>query len=460
MMSLELAADALHGTVHGPDAVFTGVSIDTRSLKQNELFVAIQGPNHDGHHYLAEAIAAGASGALLSRQIATALPYVLVSDTRRALGELASFWRQQFDIPLVAITGSNGKTTVKEMLASILWRRGRGCVTQGNLNNDIGMPLTLLKLRQEDRYAVIEMGMNHAGEIDYLTRLARPTAALITNAGEAHLAGLGTIEDVARAKGEIFAGLVNGATAVINADDPFCGLWKQLAAPHRVLTFGLSERADVYAQYTLDRSGSAVHMQTPQGVVELHLPLLGRHNVMNALAASAGALAASAPLEDIAPALAKLKAIPGRLEVKPGISGACVIDDTYNANPASLAAGLHVLKDFTGERLLVLGDMGELGAQAPALHRRIGELARALGIQRVFGLGELARQAVAAFDPDGRRGARHFESFEALVDALHEAMHAELTVLVKGSRMMRMERIVDAIVRTDAREGLAPGRTH
>jgi UDP-N-acetylmuramoyl-tripeptide--D-alanyl-D-alanine ligase len=446
MMSLALAAEAIKGTLRGRDAVFTGVSTDTRTLKKNDLFVAIQGPHHDGHHYLAEAINAGAAGALLGREISTALPYVLAADSRRALGDLAAFWRKQFEIPLIAVTGSNGKTTVKEMLASILWRRGRGCVTQGNLNNDIGMPLTLLKLRKEDVYAVIEMGMNHKGEIHYLTLLARPNVAVITNASEAHLAGLGSVEDVARAKGEIFAGLTSGGTAVINADDPHCALWRQLAKPHRVLTFGLERGADVSATYTLARGGSNVHIDTPEGAVDVRLPLLGRHNVLNALAASTAALAAGTPLKDIAPALAKLKAVAGRLEVKEGVSGACVIDDTYNANPASLAAGLQVLKDFGGERVLVLGDMGELGAQAPALHERVGELAGTLGIQRLYGVGELARNAVNKFG----RGGRHFETPAALIDALHECMHSDMTVLVKGSRAMKMERIVTGIVRNDS----------
>lgn len=443
MISLALAAEALKGTLHGRDAVFTGVSIDTRTLKTNDLFVAIQGARQDGHHYLAEAINAGASGALLSRPINTLAPYVLVPDTRRALGELAAFWRNHFEVPIVAITGSNGKTTVKEMLASILWRRGPGCVTQGNLNNDIGMPLTLLKLRKDDKYAVLEMGMNHPGEILYLTCLARPTVTLITNAGEAHLAGVGSVEDVARAKGEIFAGLVKDGVAVINADDQFSGLWKQLARLHQTLTFGIDQRADVRGRYTLERGGSVVHIDTPQGTIDMRLPLLGRHSVMNALAATGAALAAGAPIEDIAPALEKLKAVAGRLEVKEGVSGACVIDDTYNANPASLAAGLQVLKDFAGERVLVLGDMGELGEQAPALHQRVGELARTLGIQRLYGFGELSRHSVEKFG----RGGRHFENADSLIEALHECMHAEMTVLVKGSRMMRMERIVGGIVR-------------
>ena len=448
-MSLALSADVLKGTLHGRDAQFVGASTDTRKLRKGELFVAIEGERFDGHHFLAEAINAGAAGALLARDMQTQLPHVVVPDTRYALGELAAFWRSQFSIPLIGITGSNGKTTVKEMIASIMWRRGHGCVTQGNFNNDIGMPLTLLRLRERDKYAVIEMGMNHKGEINYLTRLARPTVALINNAAEAHLAGLGTVEDVARAKGEIYAGLAIDGVAVINAEDAFCDLWKTLAKPHRTLTFGIERSADFVARYSLNRGGSAVHIETPQGNIDVRLPLLGRHNVLNALGATAASLAAGATIQDIVPALEKLKAIAGRLEVKEGVSGACVIDDTYNANPASLAAGLQVLKDFSGERVLVLGDMGELGPQAPALHERVGELARTLGIQRLYGFGELARHAGTKFG----RGSRHFEVPEALIDALHECMHAEMTVLIKGSRSMRMERIVAGVLRTNSEKG-------
>jgi UDP-N-acetylmuramoyl-tripeptide--D-alanyl-D-alanine ligase len=452
MMSLAIAAEALKGELRGKDAVFTGVSTDTRGIKPGDLFVAIQGERHDGHHFLAEALAAGAAGALLSRPINTELPYVLTGDTRLALGGLAAFWRDQFDIPLIAITGSNGKTTAKEMIASIMWCRGSGCVTQGNLNNDIGMPMTLLRLRKEHRYAVIEMGMNHKGEIDYLTRIARPSVALITNAGEAHLAGLGTVADVAKAKGEIYLGLKDDGVAVINSEDEFWDLWIKLAAPRRVLTFGLNERADIRGRYTLERGGSsAVHIETPQGDIDMRLPLLGRHNVMNALGAAGAALSAGATLQDVAAGLEKLKAIAGRLEVKEGVSGACVIDDTYNANPASLTAGLQVLKDFSGDRLLVLGDMGELGEMAPMLHARVGELARKLGIQRLYGIGDLAKHAVTAFG----RGGRHFDVPEALIDALHECMHSEMTMLVKGSRMMRMERIVNGVLRS----GVAKGTT-
>jgi UDP-N-acetylmuramoyl-tripeptide--D-alanyl-D-alanine ligase len=443
-MSLAILADVLKCPHHGPDAVFTGVCHDTRSLQPGDLYVAIKGERFDGHNFLAEAISAGAVGALLARDMETPLPYVRVPNTRLALGNLGAFWRNQFQIPVIAITGSNGKTTVKEMIGAILGETGPGCVTRGNLNNDIGVPLTLTRMRASDRYAVIEMGMNHFGEIEYLSRLTRPTVALVTNAGEAHLAGVGSVEGVARAKGEIFAGLRTAGTAVLNADDQFFPLWKTLVGKHRCLTFGLDGKADVSAQYRLTDSGSLIHLKTTtHGDIDMRVPLLGRHNVMNTLAGAGAAIAAGASLEQVKTGLEKLRTVSGRLEVKPGISGARIIDDTYNANPASVAAGLQVLREFRGERVLVLGDMGELGSSAADIHYRVGELANRLGIQRLFAIGELSRVTVGAFG----KGARHFDSPEALVEALQDCLHADMTVLVKGSRMMRMERIVAGITK-------------
>ena len=443
MMSLGLVANALHVPLTGADARLSGVGTDTRSLAAGDLFVALVGPNFDGHHFLPEAIAKGAAGAVLSRALHTPLPYVHVPDTRLALGELASFWRRQFAIPVVAVTGSNGKTTVKEMLGTILAQTGTGCVTRGNLNNDIGLPLTLLRLRAGDRYAVIEMGMNHAGEIDYLSRLTAPTVAVITNAAEAHLEGLGSLAQIARAKGEIFVGLPGDGIAVLNADDPHCELWRALAAPRRCLSFGLDNRADVTAVYELGDTGSTIQLRTSHGDSEMRLPLLGKHNVMNALAATAASLAAGATVADVKTGLERLKVISGRLELKQGISGARVIDDTYNANPGSLTAGLQVLKEAQGERVLVLGDMAELGPTAPDIHRRVGELAHSLGVNRLYGIGQLSALAVKSFGKTGK----HFDTPEALIDALIDCMHADMTLLVKGSRVMHMERVVAGIVR-------------
>jgi UDP-N-acetylmuramoyl-tripeptide--D-alanyl-D-alanine ligase len=449
MMPLSLVSAVLKAPLVGPDATFTGVSTDTRTLAQNDLFVALVGEKFDGHAFLPEAIARGAAGALLSRDLQTPLPYVRVDDTRLALGRLGSFWRHQFNIPVVAVTGSNGKTTVKEMIGSILGMRGPTCVTRGNLNNDIGLPLTLMRLRASDRYAVIEMGMNHLGEIDYLTRLTHPTVALITNAAEAHLAGVGGLDGVARAKGEIFAGLDDDGIAILNADDKYFDYWKSLVGRRRLLSFGLQNKADFTADYELDSAGSTIHMKTPQGDARMRIALIGKHNVLNALAAAAASLSAGATAADVIHGLEKLKAISGRLDLKQGISGARVIDDTYNANPGSVTAALQVLCEAKGERMFVLGDMGELGAEAPGIHRRIGEIAKRLGIDRLYAVGELSRLAVEAFG----EGGQHFATQAELVDAVIDRMHGGMTLLVKGSRMMQMDNVVAAIVRRDVNGG-------
>jgi UDP-N-acetylmuramoyl-tripeptide--D-alanyl-D-alanine ligase len=454
-MSLSLLADTLNGSLTGEDAVFTGVGTDTRRLSRGELFVALQGPRFDGHNFLAEAIAVGAGGALLSRSISTAIPYVRVEDTRSALGRFAAFWRGQHDISLIAVTGSNGKTTVKEMIGAILASSGAGCITRGNLNNDIGVPLTLLRMRARDRFAVIEMGMNHVGEIKYLSEVARPTIALITNAGEAHLEGLGSIEAVARAKGEIFAGLPPHGIAVLNADDAYYGMWETMSLGRRRMSFGLHHHADVGAEFYPDGDGYRIVLKTPEGNIEVRFSLLGEHNVLNALAASAAALAAGASLADIRSGLEQAKAVAGRMELKQGISGARVIDDTYNANPSSLTAALNVLKEYPGEKVLVLGDMAELGADTETFHLRAGERAHQIGIQRIFSLGHMSAMAVAGFG----KGARHFSTDRALIDALIDCMHSEMTILVKGSRVMRMERVVDGIVRRSGESDQA-GRTY
>ena len=441
MMRLSEAAQALKATLHGNDAEFTSVNTDTRTLEPGALFVALKGPNFDAHAFLANAARLGAVGALVAHRDAAVLPCIEVADTRLALGQLAAHWRSRFSIPVVAITGSNGKTTVKTMLAAILAQTGAGLVTRGNFNNDIGVPLTLLRLRRDDRYAVIEMGMNHAGEIDYLTRLAQPTVALINNAAAAHLEGLGSVENVARAKGEIFAGLAADGIALINADDDYADLWRTLAGARQVLSFGLQRPADIGARFELHSDASRIQLTTPKGDLDMRVPLLGKHNVANAVAAASAALAVGATLDDIKNGLEKLRGISGRLEVKRGFAQARILDDTYNANPGSLAAGLEVLRQAQGERVLVLGDMGELGAAAADIHRRVGAMARKAGVQRLYALGELTKQTVASFGA----GAQHFPDHEALIGALRAVLRADMTVLVKGSRMMKMERVIAGI---------------
>lgn len=445
MMLLSQAAQALHATMSGADVRFMAVSTDTRTIQQGDLFIALKGENFDGAKFVAQAAQAGAVAAVVNADSViegAPCPLIRVPDTRIALGKLAAHWRSQFDIPLVAITGSNGKTTVKEMLSAIL-RTATGSeetvlATQGNFNNDIGMPLTLLKLRAHHRYAVIEMGMNHFGEIDYLTHLARPNVAVVNNATGAHLQGLGSIEGVARAKGEIFAGLASDGTAVINADDTHAALWRKLADKHRVFDFALGNAAAVKGKWVVQGFGGAIQARTPAGEMKLVLQVPGEHNARNALAAATAALALHVPLTTIVKGLEAFGGVAGRLQRKQALHGAVVIDDTYNANPASMHAALEVLAQASGKRIFVLGDMGELGDDAVQFHHEIGVAARELGIERMFALGAMSAGAVSEFGA----GAQHFADIEALQTALEKEMDAQTTVLVKGSRFMKMERVV------------------
>lgn len=445
MMLLSQAAQALHATMSGADVRFMAVSTDTRTIQQGDLFIALKGENFDGAKFVAQAAQAGAVAAVVNADSVidgSPCPLIRVPDTRIALGKLAAHWRSQFDIPLVAITGSNGKTTVKEMLSAIL-RTATGSdetvlATQGNFNNDIGMPLTLLKLRAHHRYAVIEMGMNHFGEIDYLTHLARPNVAVVNNATGAHLQGLGSIEGVARAKGEIFAGLASDGTAVINADDTHAALWRKLADKHRVFDFALGNAAAVKGKWVVQGFGGAIQARTPAGEMKLVLQVPGEHNARNALAAATAALALHVPLTTIVKGLEAFGGVAGRLQRKQALHGAVVIDDTYNANPASMHAALEVLAQASGKRIFVLGDMGELGDDAVQFHHEIGVAARELGIERMFALGAMSAGAVSEFGA----GAQHFADIEALQTALEKEMDAQTTVLVKGSRFMKMERVV------------------
>lgn len=444
MMRLSELVLATHGQLVGNDVEFCCVGTDSRAIKQGQLFVALKGENFDGHAYANQSLAQGAAAVLVAKA-SNASPAVVVQDTRLALGELAAYWRAKFDMPVVAITGSNGKTTVKEMLTAILkvaaGDDARVLATQGNLNNDIGLPLTMLNLREQHHYAVLEMGMNHRGELSYLTRLAKPNIALVNNAGTAHIGELGSVEAIAKAKGEIFEGLANDGIAIINADDVFADLWKKLASKHQQMTFGLETKADVTAKYVLHGSSSEVELMTPVGNVAFSLPAPGLHNVRNALSAASAALALNVALDDIAKGLSSFAGVKGRLQTKQGIAGAKLIDDTYNANPMSMKAAIDVLKASVGQRIFVMGDMGELGADAQTMHAEIGAYAKEAGIQKLFALGSLTKNAVSAFGLD----AAHFETVESLADALKQNMGTDVTVLVKGSRYMKMERVVDAI---------------
>ena len=451
MMLLSQAAQVLNGRIIGVDVHFAAVSSDSRKLVQGDLFVALRGENFDGYEFVAKATQGGAVASLVNADSYKAHPSIVdsqssalvVADTRLALGQLAAHWRRQFDIPLVAITGSNGKTTVKEMLAGIL-REASGnpdavLATKGNLNNDIGMPLTLLQLNSTHRYAVIEMGMNHLGEIDYLTRIAAPDVALINNASGAHLEGLGSVDAVAQAKGEIFAGLKTHGTAVINADDVHAPLWRELAGVNQLLEFGLNLQADVCGTWHQDGYGLQMEVTAPQGIFAVNLQVPGIHNARNALAATAAASALNIPLEKIVAGLEKFGGVAGRLQRKAAPHGASLIDDTYNANPASMRAAISVLAQARGKRVLVLGDMGELGDDAAVFHAEIGSEARRAGIDKLYALGELSHFAVKEFG----NGAQHFDRVEDLQDVLEKELDGNTTVLVKGSRFMKMERVVD-----------------
>jgi UDP-N-acetylmuramoyl-tripeptide--D-alanyl-D-alanine ligase len=450
MMRMSQAARALNAELIGADEMFTAVSKDTRDIVDGSLYVAIKGERFDGHEFVEQASAAGASGVLVSELQPVQLPQICVKDTRLALGELAAYWRQQFKGKLVGVTGSNGKTTVKEMTRSILEQAvGAEHVlsTAGNLNNDIGMPMTLLSLRQQHSFAVIEMGANHPGEIDYLTHIANPHVAVITNAGPAHLEGFGSIEKVASSKAEIYSGIVDGGTAVINADDTYAGYWqsvcKQLGDDKHIITFSvLDESADIYADITQTNGKTAIQIKTPLGNAAVQLAVPGRHNVMNALAAAAVTVALGVSLDDITSGLNAFGGVSGRLATCFTSGGARIINDTYNANPQSLYAAMEVLAAGEGDTWLVLGDMAELGDDKEALHRNAGEQARALGIKHLFATGDLARHAVESFGED----AQFFQDRQQLIEQLEQGISGDSVVLVKGSRSMGMEQIVNALV--------------
>jgi len=456
MMSLAEAALAIGArSVAGDgDVRFDGVSTDSRTLAAGELFVAIRGERFDGHEFLAAAQRRGAAAALVDARHAGAapLPLAVVEDTRRALGRLGAHWRGRFSPALVAIAGSNGKTTTKEMLASIL-RRHAGAdgalATRGNLNTDIGVPLTLLGLRTPHRYCAVELGMNHPGEIARLASIARPTVALVTNAQREHMEFMGSVEAAAAENASVFEALPAGGVAVINADDPHAPLFRRAKGARRAVEFGIDAHADVSGGYTLKPLCSEIRVRTPAGEAGASLAIPGLHNVRNALAAAACAHAAGIPPAAIGAGLADFRPYAGRTQVRRLAYGATLIDDSYNANPDSVRAAIDVLAACEAPAVLVLGDMGEVGAYGPEFHREIGAYARARGVAALLALGEASREAVAAFGA----GARHFSAPEELAAA---AARAGRTVLVKGSRFMRMERVVAALT-GEADGAAAPG---
>jgi len=449
MMDLREAAQGAGGEARGANARFAAVSSDTRTIAEGALFVALRGERFDGHEYIAAARARGAVAAMVDRRAPSAggdspLPLLVVDDTRLGLGRLATYWRRKFKLPLIVVTGSNGKTTVKEMIASILAEHagaGRSYATPGNLNNDIGLPLTLLGLRAEHSCAVVELGMNHAGETAYLAGIAQPTVALVNNAQREHQEFMQSVADVAQEHGAVFAALPEDGVAVINADDTYAEYWRGVCAPRRVLDFGIDRPAAVGGRFQLRDFGSEIELHAPEGEAPVSLQAAGVHNVRNALAAAAAATAAGVGLGAIARGLAAFEPVPGRLQKQTGKRGAIVLDDTYNANPDSVIAAIAVLARTAGAKFLVLGDMGEVGAHGAAFHAEIGRHARAAGIDRLYLLGESCTHAAAAFG----EGARHYGDIDALLAELEPCLAQGVTVLIKGSRFMRMERVVQAL---------------
>ncbi|MBK0394364.1 UDP-N-acetylmuramoyl-tripeptide--D-alanyl-D-alanine ligase [Ramlibacter sp. CrO1] len=452
MCTLQQVAAWTGGRLVGDGAVeIARVHSDTRTLRPGDLFVALKGERFDANDFIADAVKGGAAAALAhAGRIPAGFHGVEVDDSKLALGRLAAAWRAQFTLPLVAVTGSNGKTTVTQMVASILraWQPQNHLATQGNFNNDIGLPLTLLRLRRDHKVAVLELGMNHPGEIAYLSGIARPNVALVNNAQREHQEFMATVEAVARENGSVFDALPATGTAVFPAGDDYTALWTQLASGRATLTFG-----DAGSGADLVLAGSEWHQgqwtfraTTPAGPLQARLHIAGRHNVRNALAAAACALAAGVPLDAIARGLEAFEPVKGRSRAFAIIRGdrtLTLVDDTYNANPDSVRAAIDVLAELPGPRLLVLGDMGEVGDQGPQFHAEVGQYARERGIDRLFTLGELARGM----------GGQHFESIEALDAAVLAQLATSESVLVKGSRFMRMERVVEAIQQEQRKDG-------
>ncbi|MGZ8236896.1 MAG: UDP-N-acetylmuramoyl-tripeptide--D-alanyl-D-alanine ligase [Methylobacter sp.] len=463
MMLSEIAA-CVHGKLVGEDVAISSVSIDTRAIKPGQLYVAIKGHNFDGNEFVAEAAQAGAVGAIVHQGIATTakdggsvaisrelmrptIPHIVVDDTRLALAELAGVWRKKATVSVVGITGSNGKTTVKEMVAAILSVNGKTLFTQGNLNNEIGVPLTLLRLNEQHRYAVIEMGANHSGEIEYSSQYAQADVAIITNVGAAHIEGFGSVDGVAKAKGEIIQTLKQDGVAVLNRDDVYFDYWKSTAGTRKVISFGMDGRADVTAHSIkaeiVDHAfATTFELVAPEGALAVQLKLAGRHNVVNALAAASACLALGIDLQQIKQGLESVKPVTGRLQSLVSRLGNIVIDDTYNANSASLIAGLDVLANCEGRHWLVLGAFGELGAESPKIHEQMGGVIKSSGVVRLLAVGSDTRNTVKAFG----EGATFFDTQNDLIEVLRQELKGDEAILIKGSRAQRMENVVAALV--------------
>ncbi len=445
-MMLSDIAKSTQGEFFGDDIAVESVSLDTRTIKPGELYIAIQGKNFDGNQFVETAVQNGAAAALVRKGITAAVPYIAVDDTHLALAELAGAWRRKVAASVVGITGSNGKTTVKEMTAAVLAVKGSVLFTQGNLNNDIGVPLTLLRLQEQHRFAVIEMGANHPGEIEYTSTYAQADVAILNNAGAAHIEGFGSLDGVAKAKGEIIETLKQNGIAILNRDDRYFEYWQDLAGGRKVISFGLKENADVFARAIKTECVSgfvtSFELVTAQGSLMVQLKLAGQHNVLNALAATAAGLALGLDLQMIKQGLESVKPVKGRLQPVVSRLGNLVIDDTYNANSASLAVGLDVLASCPGKPWLVLGAFGELGPQSAKMHKDMGYLIKDKGVVRLLAVGADAKNTVHGFG----EGGQFFETQADLLDVLQQDLSGNETILVKGSRAQRMENIVAALV--------------
>jgi UDP-N-acetylmuramoyl-tripeptide--D-alanyl-D-alanine ligase len=439
-------------------ATFDGVTTDSRQAAAGNLFIALRGENYDAHDFLPQVAHQGVAAVVVEKlPPGWALPALVVPDTRIALGQIGRFWRRKFAIPVIGVTGSNGKTTVKEMIAAILtaaYGADHALATRGNLNNEIGVPLTLMRLQTAHRAAVVEMGMNHPGEIATLAKLAEPTVGLVNNAQREHQEFMQSVEAVARENGALLANLPANGVAVFPAGDPFTPLWRALAGPRKCISFGLSDDADVRCRYQATQFGNDIQVTVQKGhdgnsampQFSCSLAAAGEHNVRNALAAIACTLAIGIDGAAIARGLAAFVPVSGRLQLKRAGNAASVIDDTYNANPDSVRAAIEVLAQAAAPRVLVLGDMGEVGDQGRQFHEEIGAYAAHCGVEKMLCMGPLARYASAAFCAADGAASSHYETMESLLQAVYACVGPDTTVLVKGSRFMQMERVVQHLI--------------
>lgn len=442
-LSLTEIAEITNGQIHGDEVVVNGLSTDTRSMKAGNLFVALVGDLFDPHKMIDEGGANQAGAVLVQRKVDAGISQVVVKDTYKALQQIAAAWRKRFSLPVIGVTGSNGKTSVKELIkqilsASLSLSGGEVLATVGNLNNHIGVPLTLSKLNDTHRFAVIEMGANHIGEIATLAKLAEPNIGVITNIGPAHLEGFGSIEGVVCAKSELYQNLSENGIAIVNADEHYRKELEKRVGDRMQISFGVEKEADVSGKQI---SNDQIEIITPVGEIRVTPQVKGMHALLNTLAATSVGLALGLELEDIKAGIENTQAVPGRLVRVEGLAGASVIDDSYNANPASLAAALDVQAREPGEHWLVLGDMGELGDESVFMHKKAAEIAKQFGVTRLFAYGELTKHSVKEFGA----GATHFNSHSSLIEKLQKELTAGVCVLVKGSRLMQLEKVVEGI---------------